>query len=675
MHNVVKFPVIYFTLCFMSGVVLADKLLPKIPFILIVCIILLFILFVSYKVLHQNTLGKVLFRITSKLCAIAAGALVFCLHYPPNHQNHYSNNIAVDQDALLKGTISEVLRPNPYSFKYYLEIETIDSVAAKGKLLVNFSKKNPEPPLDVGDEIYANCKIKALIKPNNPFQFNYADYLEKKDVFHQIYLENSNFKVVDINKNSNYHIDIFRKDIINGLKKYEIPETEMNIIKALLLGQRQDIHENTLQEFSKSGAIHILAISGLHIGILMMFFRTLLSPLKSIKNGRIIQLILLIAILWGYALVAGMSASVVRAVTMFSFVSVGLYYRRTRDIYNSMAASILILLCFKPNFLFDVGFQLSYSAVVAIVWIMPVFSSWWKPKNKIVKYFYDVIAVSCAAQLGVLPSSIYYFHQFPGLFLLTNILIIPLLTAILVLGISVILIYLMGITFVFPAKILSFLTKIMCDYVAFIASYDQFIIAEIPFNLYLLIASFILIVAVVLWLKKTTAKRFFGVLFSVILLQLTFFGTKYYHSKKNEAIIFQYPKRTIIAVKHENKVSVYTNDSLINRNYVLKNYLQGSFSSLENIENLSDSYNFNNKTLLIIDKRGFYNLNEKPDIVLITQSPKINFERMILTLNPKQIIADGSNFSNYTEIWREYCKKHNIPLHITNEDGYYRIKL
>lgn len=659
----------------MFGVLLADKFLPEIPFMLTVCGVLAVLLLIAYKISNHSAFGKITFGICSKLCAVAIGALVFCLHYPPNHQNHYSNHIPVDKDVLLKGTITEVLKPNPYSFKYYLEAEQIDSVSKKGKLLVNFSKKNPETPLTVGDVVVTSCKIKALIKPNNPYQFNYADYLEKKDVFHQIYLENGNFKVVDINKDTNYHIDIFRTDIINRLKNYGIPENELNIVKALLLGQRQDIHENTLQQFSKSGAIHILAISGLHIGILMMFFRTLLSPLKVIKNGRIIQLILLISILWGYALVAGMSASVVRAVTMFSFVSVGLYYRKARNIYNTMAASVLILLCFKPNFLFDVGFQLSYSAVVAIVWINPVFSNWWKPKNKIIKYFYDVVTVSCAAQLGVLPSSIFYFHQFPGLFLLTNIVIIPLLTAILVLGISVILICLSGIPFTLPAKILSFITEIMCDYVAFIASYDRFVITDISFNLYLLVASFLLIIAMVLWLKKSTAKRFFRVLLSVILLQLTFFGTKYYHAQKDEAIIFQYPRRTIVATKINNKISVFTNDTLISQNYVLKNYLQGSFSGIKNFEKLPDAFDFNNHKILVIDKRGIYKLSEKPDIVLMTQSPKINFERMILQLQPKLIIADGSNFSNYTEMWKACCRKHNIDIHITNENGYYRIEL
>ncbi|MBC8883963.1 ComEC/Rec2 family competence protein [Flavobacterium piscinae] len=149
-----------------------------------------------------------------------------------------------------------------------------------------------------------------------------------------------------------------------------------------------------MDNYSKSGAIHILAISGLHIGILLYFFKALLKPIERIKYGRVITPFLLIVILWSFALLSGLSASVVRAVTMFTFVSIGMYMNRETNIYNTLGSSILILLLFKPNFIFDVGFQLSYCAVFSIVTIQPLFSKLWTPKNKIIGYFYDILTVS-----------------------------------------------------------------------------------------------------------------------------------------------------------------------------------------------------------------------------------------------------------------------------------------
>jgi competence protein ComEC len=335
----------------------------------------------------------------------------------------------------------------------------------------------------------------------------------------------------------------------------------------------------------------------------------------------------------------------------------------------------LILLLFKPNFIFDVGFQLSYCAVFSIVTIQPLLSKLWTPKNIIVGYFYDILTVSFAAQIGVLPLSIYYFHQFPGLFFVTNLVIIPLLTLILMTGMISILLSVMGIYFSLLVKFLSELIGLMNDYVNFISSFERFIIKDIPFNYVILISSLLTIIFILIYIKKPTFKGIISALSAVFIFQISIIGSIVFHKNKNEFIIFQYPKKTILAHKENNSIVLHSNDSLVNSNYLIKNYIQSNFGEIDSISPLQNIYFINKKKILIIDEKGIYQLPHKPEIILLTQSPKINFERLLTELKPEIIIADGSNYKTLIEDWEKTCRKKNIPFHSTSEKGYYRIRL
>ena len=155
-------------------------------------------------------------------------------------------------------------------------------------------------------------------------------------------------------------------------------------MNALLLGQRQDISKELTANYSKAGAIHILAVSGLHVGIILWMLSFVLKPLERFKKGKVIKLVLVVLFLWFFAVLAGMSASVTRAVTMFSAIAIGQFFNKRNAIEQSLIFSMFLLLLLKPLFLFDVGFQLSYLAVFGIIWVQPVFYQLWKPKYYII---------------------------------------------------------------------------------------------------------------------------------------------------------------------------------------------------------------------------------------------------------------------------------------------------
>lgn len=674
--KVIKFPTIIVTICLILGILVSNEIKPDVYFALLLVTVALVPFLILYFFLRTNLKFRLSFGISSYVLAFTIGLFLFALHYPKNQASHYSNSdYNSSEKNLIKGVISEKLKPNQFSFKYFMKVESINQKETKGKLLIILNKKDAEKEFEIGDEILANAIIKPIIKPHNPYQFDYAAYLEKKDVFDQLYLENQNYKVIAKQENLNFILERTRNKIVAFFENENIPTERISIIKALFLGQRQNIEQETLDNYSKSGAIHILAISGLHIGILLYFFKALLKPIERIRHGRIITPILLIVILWSFALLSGLSASVVRAVTMFTFVSIGMYMNRETNIYNTLGSSILILLLFKPNFIFDVGFQLSYCAVFSIVTIQPLLSKIRTPKNKIIGYFYDILTVSFAAQIGVLPLSIYYFHQFPGLFFITNLVIIPLLTLILITGMVSILLSAAGIYFSFLVEFLSQLIGFMNGYVSIVSSFEQFIIKDISFNYYILISSLLAIICIILYIKKPTSKGIILALITIFIFQISIIGSIEFHKKQNEFIIFQYPKKTILASKENNSIVLHSNDSLVNSNYVIKNYIQNNFGRIDSVSALQNIYWINKTKILVIDEKGIYNLPIKPEIVLLTQSPKINFERLLTELNPKIIVADGSNYKTLIEDWEKTCRKKNTPFHSTSEKGYYRISL
>ena len=163
--------------------------------------------------------------------------------------------------------------------------------------------------------------------------------------------------------------------IIKNLENHHFKKEELSVVIALILGQQQDISKEVLRDYQYAGAVHILSVSGLHVGFILLFITTLLKPIPNSRKGTIVKLIITLVSLWAFGLLAGMAPSVVRSVTMFSFVAIGLFLRRSVNIYHSLLVSMLLILLFRPSFLFDVGFQLSYLALFFIVWLQPLFKS------------------------------------------------------------------------------------------------------------------------------------------------------------------------------------------------------------------------------------------------------------------------------------------------------------
>jgi competence protein ComEC len=245
-----------------------------------------------------------------------------------------------------------------------------------------------------------------------------------------------------------------------------------------------------------------------------------------------------------------------------------------------------------------------------------------------------------------------------------------------VLGVLVMVLAAFSYVPVFLAKPLEWSIYYMDKIINSIASLEQFIIQNISFNYYLLICSYLLIVTVIIWLKKPNFNKLIMVLISIVILQIVSIKNHWSIQNQQELVVFNIKRNTLITERNGNHVTVYANDSIlkiVRTNTVLNSYLVGNFSVLETKKRIQNTVFFNGKKIMILDSSGIYPLNSKPDIVLLTQSPKINLERLFQTVKPKVVVADASNYKTIQKYWKSTCNKQKIPYHATGDKGFYKV--
>lgn len=286
-----------------------------------------------------------------------------------------------------------------------------------------------------GDLLFISKIPEEISPPTFPDEFDYRAFLAKKGISYRQFI-GKNFRVMDSLPHESWRFGMDRlRNFFSESIEAKVPSSDARqIAQALLLGQKENLDKTLRNSYAETGTMHILAVSGLHVGIIYL---VLLFPLRLIKlkgKPEKMYLIAVIAIIWIYAALTGLSPSVVRASTMFSLFSLGQMRQRRPSIWNILAFSAMIMIAWDPDVLFEIGFQLSYAAVAGIVALQPLIVRWWLPPNRVLEYLWQLAAVSIAAQLATFPLSVYYFHLFPTYFLFANLVVVPLAFLIMAVG-------------------------------------------------------------------------------------------------------------------------------------------------------------------------------------------------------------------------------------------------
>lgn len=660
---ILRFPLVRIAACFIPGIAAAYYIKPSILLLSVTAGCFLILSCAAYCFARRQFKQRLYFGISFYILVFCCGAATQAVHAFYNQRGHYFNGTDFKKAHSIALILNERLKNSQSGSRYVADMASVDGKRSTGKILLHF--KGQRERLPIGTKILVRGKIIPNRRPGNPGQFDYGKYLDDKSIPAQLYLADGNHKLYGVAKNLGYYADAVRYRIIATLRNNDFNETELQVLHALILGQQQEIAPDIVRDYQFAGAVHILSVSGLHVGFVLLFVNFILKPLPKSRRWNLTRLCIVLSSLWGFAFIAGLSPSVIRSAAMFSFVAIGMHLGRSTNIFHTLVVSLLLILLFQPAFLFDVGFQLSYAALLFILWLQPPLSRIWKPENRVVRYFWEILTVSFAAQIGTLPLSIYYFHQFPALFFVTNIVVIPMLSAIMAVGIAVVLPAIFGYAVPFLCDGLECGIAILNRIIGAIASLESFVLTGIPCNLLLMVLAYASIVAVTLWLRKPSGSRLLAAVSVLLVFQASTMATIRTSRSQAEFIVCNLPKSTLLIEREGQSATAFGKHHPIIDTYAVAHFAKTQTAPLRNV------FWFSGKKILLLDKAGIPEV--AADIVILSRSPKINLDRWLQTCNPKAVVADASNYKNDVRLWEATCRKQKIPFHYTNEKGFFRL--
>ena len=546
------------------------------------------------------------------------------------------------------------------------------------KLLAYFPKDSLAGIPEYGDRILFRARLSEINPPGNPFAFDYKRYMANSEIFYQVFLKPGDFVKISSHKGNMLKETALRlrRNLLNVYIKNGIKGKEYAVLSALTLGYREELDTATKKSFASSGTIHVLAVSGLHVGIIFLVLNFLFRPLERKTTGRILKVLTILILLWFYALITGLSASVVRASSMFSLLLVGSSLRRPVNIYNIIAVSAFILLLINPYELTNVGFQLSYLAVISIVFIQPALYRSVVVKSWFVDKIWALFTLSVAAQIGTFPLTIYYFNQFPVYFWLSNLLMIPMITLILYLAFLLFMVSFIPFIPAVLSKILLFLLRGANNWASFIEDLPGSVIHNINSNISDIILCYSLIIVFSIFIV-TRQKKWIFYLLSVILL-LTgnnlykqFLLQKQcrlvvYHISHGTAIDFIKGKKHVFFTDHIDSMNNQRLDYAVKNNWIKSGLFHRSslinpysipvkandtnFGDMDLFETKikgNPYYCFNGYNLLIVinDSLNYCRSSRrlKLDYMIITQDIRLNKQNLQTLFKVDKIVLDGSN--------------------------------
>ncbi len=433
------FPFLRYTLALIGGIVLVDQvpeLLPQSEAIQICALLFLVIVLIIFlrRKAYQTLLGFL-----SCFLLFVVGGLITHIHLQTNNPDHYTHLNGIQSTKVV--LISDATERKDY-YRYDAELleALVDSqmVQSIGKIHVYIRKTDTTPVLHYGDHLLIKGGILPIQAPKNPHEFDYKRYLVTQNIYGHAFLSPNDLLVLGNDPPSRImEFGLLVRGRAMEIIKLSIPEPrEQAIMEALVLGVKDHLDNEIKEAYSAAGAMHVLAVSGLHVGIVFIMLGSLLGFMKKTKQGKIAFMIIALLCIWAYALVTGFSASVLRAVIMFSVILISGNLGRQAYTYNSLGIAAFILLLYDPFLIYSVGFQLSFIAVFGIVYLHPRLHRLWEAPNKAIDYVWSITCVSIAAQIATFPLTTLYFHQFPTYFLVSNLVVIPASFAILIGGVA-----------------------------------------------------------------------------------------------------------------------------------------------------------------------------------------------------------------------------------------------
>lgn len=622
-----------------------------------------------------------------QLLFVSLGALL-TWHKDIRHDINWYGNYYRDSSFLVL-RIDEPLVEKNRSYKAEVNVEYVLTNGSRypstGKLLVYFSKDSLLPGLVYGDRIIINKDLQAIKNSGNPGAFDYERYAAFQGIFHNVFLKDKDWVFVKTPAAPNaftaflydtreYVLSVLQKNIRTG-------KDELGIAQALLIGYTNDLDKDLVQAYSNTGVVHIIAISGMHLALIYVLLTWIFARMPVVNRSKLLQLILILTCLWLFSLLTGASASVLRAAVMFSCIAIGNSLKKKFSIYSSLAASAFLLLCYDPYFLWSVGFQLSYLAVLGIVIFQKPIYNCFYIKNKWVDKVWQLTVVSTAAQFLTFPVCIYYFHQFPNLFLITNIIAVPLSTIILYAAIALTAFSWIPYAGDWLGKLVGAVTWLMNKFILGVNEFPFAVWDKIPATVLSTWLLYALIICFSGWLIQRNKKYFKISMVAMAGFVLVMGYYKWQSANQLKLIVYNIPKHQAIDLVCGNTYQ-FIGDSILLANGLLQNFYLKPARISQQLLSRKDSvpslfkhnlfYRFHDKKILIIDRPLTLEPGNKKitlNLIVISKNPPLDIVQLHRVFNCKLIVFDASNSLWKIKKWEQDCAILNQPTYTIPTSG------
>ncbi len=674
-----KAPALRLFLPFAAGIALQSELVVASPLVLTAAILLCFLIAVYHflpTAVKFTLLG--LHGVFINCLLLLSGALLFNQQDVRKHPQWVGN--FSPQQATIQATLEEPLIEKTNSYKATASLKWRYTAQAtsriSGRIILYFKKDAAQRPLGYGSQLLIGKALQPIKSSGNPGAFDFKRYSLFQGITHQVYLTPKDFKVISHTDKNWFTQFVYtsRGAIISTLQKYIRGNREQGLAQALLIGYRDDLDKALVQAYANTGVVHVIAISGLHLGIIYSILLLLTKPLGS-NSMKLLRLFLILAGLWAFSFLAGAQPSVLRSAVMFSALAWSTVIKRNSGIYNTLALSAFLLLWYNPYWLWDVGFQLSYLAVLSIIiFYRPLYGLQYFP-NKGVNFLWKGMAATLAAQLLTLPVSIYHFNQFPVLFFVANVFAVPLSSLILIGEIL-----LCAFHFVHPVafwlgQLTEWLIGVMNASVERLDTIGFAVWKGLSVSLLQMVLLYVVIAAAGYWLleKKRMA---LGLALVASLLFVSLRTLSFLAAVNQETVlVYNVPRHDAIDLI-AGRNNFFLGDEILARDEALSHFhLQPSRTRLrvtKAVTLISNAISFNGKSIVIIDT-VFRPVAQatKPviDLLILCRNPPIYVKRLANAFGIRQIVISSSVPAWKARLWQKDADSLHIPCYNVSEKG------
>jgi len=638
---------------------------------------------VSFRFRHYWLAGLMI-----NVLLLCCGGIITC-QKNTRHQNRVIPNLNSNTSTVLV-TLEEPLVEKNKSFKAVASLCYLNKKGAflysEEKIIVYFQKDTSLTNISYNSFIAFSKPLQEINNTGNPGAFDYRRYCAMQHIYHQVYLKHGEYIILPETGERRFGKILLnnRKKIIAILRKYIPCKKEVGLAEALLIGYKDDLDKNLLQSYSKTGVVHVIAISGLHLGLIYWLLNIVFWSLGRNRNMRFVKVLLVICGLWLFSLVAGGAPSVMRSTVMFSFIALG--GSKKISVYNSLALSAFVLLCYHPFWLWDTGFQLSYVAVLSIVIFMRPVYNWFYIKNKLLDLCWKLLATSIAAQILTTPVIIFYFHQFPNYFLITNLVAIPLSSAIILGELLLCAFSVIPALGEIAGSIIGWLIRLLNAFIEYMERMPFVTTDHLQLSLLQLMIAYITICAFAYWLLQKDKTALITTLCSMccFITLKTISGIKVADQQK--IIVYHIPKHQAISLIQGRNCQLICDTGIINNNELQKfninpaheyfgvtnvNYFPAVAGNVEGIYFGKQRMLVINGPLKILPKNPPLTV----DLIIISGNPRISIPDLLKAVRCKQIIFDSSNPPWKINAWEMECISNGVPYHCVSEKGAFILNL